>query len=203
MHRHSRPVHCLCPNKAQPFNAPLGKRECKGSRTVICCIQVLATHYLLWPLKKLFRASVNTPSMSFSITITAGTVVGTSCSTDWITIPCATNTMNPDAQTGSTTGSVVSCVDRICGMVFNSFTNAATTPTSVYSEQLLSFCSSSTASVLRPHNRSLRVKSFQVLIFYTNSFLTVSVIKETKQKDVIFGVWSLIYFSVTGPQGLR
>ena len=41
--------------------------------------------------------------------------------TDWITIPCATNSNNPTTQTG--TPSV--CVDRICGMVFNSATTSA------------------------------------------------------------------------------
>ena len=62
--------------------------------------------------------SVNAIAMSFSITGGGndGSVVGTNCATDWITIPCATNTNDPIVQTG--TPSV--CVDRICGMVFNS-----------------------------------------------------------------------------------
>jgi hypothetical protein len=54
--------------------------------------------------------------MSFSITggsPAAGSVVGTNCATDWITIPCATNSMDPTAQTGTPS----TCVDRICGMV--------------------------------------------------------------------------------------
>lgn len=72
--------------------------------------------------------------MSFSITggsPAAGSVVGTNCATDWITIPCATNSMDPTAQTGTPS----TCVDRICGMVFNSVTAAATTTsTSVYSK---------------------------------------------------------------------
>ena len=62
--------------------------------------------------------------MSFSITggsPAEGSKVGTTCSTDWITIPCATNSNNPTTQTG--TPSV--CVDRICGMVFNSATTSA------------------------------------------------------------------------------
>jgi len=51
-------------------------------------------------------------------------VVGeVSCVSDWVTIPCATNTMSPSAQSG--TPSV--CVDRICGMIFNSVTAASTT----------------------------------------------------------------------------
>ena len=59
--------------------------------------------------------------MSFSITGqgTEGSNVGVGtdgCLTDWISIPCATNSNNPSAQSG--TPSV--CVDRICGMVFNS-----------------------------------------------------------------------------------
>ena len=64
--------------------------------------------------------------MSFSITggtPTLGSVVGTNCVTDWITIPCATNTNDPNAQTGTPTV----CVDRICGMVFNSVTTQAGT----------------------------------------------------------------------------
>ena len=34
--------------------------------------------------------------------------VGTGCSTDWLTIPCATNTNDPFAQNGTP----VVCVDR-------------------------------------------------------------------------------------------
>ena len=67
--------------------------------------------------------SVNSTPMSFSITGqgTTTSTVGTDCNTDWITIPCATNSNDPVAQTG--TPSV--CVDRICGMVFNSVTGAS------------------------------------------------------------------------------
>lgn len=64
--------------------------------------------------------------MSFSITggnPTLGSVVGTSCNTDWITIPCATNSNDPTAQNGTPS----TCVDRICGMVFNSVTTNAGT----------------------------------------------------------------------------
>jgi len=56
---------------------------------------------------------------SFSISGTAGStgsLVGTQCTTDWLTIPCATNTNDPFAQNGTP----VVCVDRICGQVFNS-----------------------------------------------------------------------------------
>lgn len=62
--------------------------------------------------------------MAFSITggtPADGSKVGTACTTDWITIPCATNTNNPTIQDGSPGV----CVDRICGMVFNSVTSAA------------------------------------------------------------------------------
>ena len=57
--------------------------------------------------------------MSFSITGSDGSVgsQNTECTTDWITIPCATNSLRPDNQSG---GSPAVCVDRICGMVFNS-----------------------------------------------------------------------------------
>ena len=71
--------------------------------------------------------SANTPPQSFSITggsPTLGSVVGTSCSTDWITIPCATNTNDPTTQSGTP----VVCVDRICGQVFNSATTPNTSP---------------------------------------------------------------------------
>ena len=66
--------------------------------------------------------------MSFSVTGSgaagaAGSVVGDSCITDWITIPCATNTNSPTAQSGTPTV----CVDRICGMVFNSVTQPSGT----------------------------------------------------------------------------
>ena len=46
------------------------------------------------------------------------------CETDWLTIPCATNTNDPTAQDGTP----VVCVDRICGMVFNSATTQAGSP---------------------------------------------------------------------------
>ena len=57
--------------------------------------------------------------MAFSITGSDGSVgsQNTQCTTDWITIPCATNSLRPDNQSG---GSPAVCVDRICGMVFNS-----------------------------------------------------------------------------------
>merc|ERR1712117_21863 len=77
--------------------------------------------------------TVNTPSESFSVTGGSprlGSVVGTSCSTDWITIPCATNTNDPTTQSGTP----VVCVDRICGQVFNSATTPNTaSPVPVYS----------------------------------------------------------------------
>jgi len=71
--------------------------------------------------------TVNTPAMSFSITggtPADGSKVGTTCATDWITIPCATNTNDPFTQTGTP----AVCVDRICGMVFNSATTASGSP---------------------------------------------------------------------------
>ena len=46
------------------------------------------------------------------------------CSTDWINIPCATNTNDPTTQSGIP----VVCVDRICGQVFNSVTTPNTSP---------------------------------------------------------------------------
>ena len=72
---------------------------------------------------------MSTPdSMAFSIqgqntgmgTKSVGSIVGTDCSLDWISIPCATNTLSSTAQTGTP----ATCVDRICGMVFNSVTAA-------------------------------------------------------------------------------
>ena len=65
--------------------------------------------------------------MSFSITGSDGSVgsENTGCVTDWLTIPCATNTLRPDAQSG---GSPEVCVDRICGMVFNSVTTDFPSP---------------------------------------------------------------------------
>ena len=75
---------------------------------------------------------MSTPdSMAFSIqgqntgmgTKSVGSIVGTDCSLDWISIPCATNTLSSTAQTGTP----ATCVDRICGMVFNSVTAATGT----------------------------------------------------------------------------
>ena len=66
--------------------------------------------------------------MAFSITgmntggvPSAGTVTDSNCSTDWLSIPCATNTLSPTVQQPSGV-----CVDRICGMVFNSVTQTPT-----------------------------------------------------------------------------
>ena len=75
---------------------------------------------------KPFPLIVNNPAMSFSITggnPALGSVVGTTCTTDWITIPCATNSNSP-----TQTGTPAVCVDRICGMVFNSATTASGMP---------------------------------------------------------------------------
>ena len=86
--------------------------------------------------------SVNASPSSFSITggVSAdGSKIGSDdqndgCITDWLTIPCATNTLFPFAQSG--TPGV--CVDRICGMVFNSVVTAAGSPSvPVYSRLLL------------------------------------------------------------------
>ena len=49
-----------------------------------------------------------------------GSKVGFDCKTDWISIPCATNTLST-----SQNGTPNICVDRICGMVFNSVTTSA------------------------------------------------------------------------------
>ena len=45
--------------------------------------------------------------------------MGFDCETDWINIPCATNHNNPKNSTFQN-GDPNICVDRICGMVFNS-----------------------------------------------------------------------------------
>ncbi len=113
-------------------------------------------------------SAVNTPAMSFSITggsPAAGSVVGTNCATDWITIPCATNSMDPTAQTGTPS----TCVDRICGMVFNSVTAASTTsPTSVYSKSSLFLAFSIGVKGMRSFFR----KSF-FRMFLQNSLMNV------------------------------
>jgi len=111
---------------------------------------VLSMHWQWWVYKwvdeitvwKWFFLLANTPAMSFSVTggnPALGSVVGSvACTTDWISIPCATNTNDPNAQTGGNSweiwstvlliaiiGTPTTCVDRICGMVFNSVTTAA------------------------------------------------------------------------------
>jgi len=70
--------------------------------------------------------TINTTPQSFSISGTSntGSQVGTGCSTDWLTIPCATNTNDPFAQNGTP----VVCVDRICGQVFNSAQTSSGSP---------------------------------------------------------------------------
>lgn len=79
---------------------------------------------------------VNTISMAFSVSIGPGTNVGTVCSLDWITIPCATNTMDVTMQvtTAGMTAVANTCVDRICGMTFNSVTSTATIASTVNSK---------------------------------------------------------------------
>jgi len=54
--------------------------------------------------------TINAAPMSFSVSgsTNTGSQVGTGCSTDWLTIPCATNTNDPFAQNGTP----VVCVDR-------------------------------------------------------------------------------------------
>jgi len=75
--------------------------------------------------------SVSTPNaMGFSTTginnpsgtRNTGTNVGAACSTDWLAVPCATNTLSPTVQSDSSV-----CVDRICGMVWNSIAQAQST----------------------------------------------------------------------------
>ena len=77
----------------------------------------------------LTNISVTSPnSMAFSIkgvntagAIGTGTEVDGTCNTDWISIPCATNTLSPTLQNPSGV-----CVDRICGMLFNSVATTTT-----------------------------------------------------------------------------
>ena len=69
-------------------------------------------------------ASLTPKSFSISGGTGTGSLVGTQCTTDWLTIPCATNSNDPTAQNGTP----VVCVDRICGQVFNSVQTGATTP---------------------------------------------------------------------------
>lgn len=70
------------------------------------------------------------------------------CATDWLTIPCATNTHDPKAQNGTPTV----CVDRICGMVFNSATTAANSPNvPVYSKSNWHFLASYICSKIVAH----------------------------------------------------
>jgi len=76
--------------------------------------------------------TINPSPQSFSVSGSSntGSQVGTGCSTDWLTIPCATNTNDPFAQNGTP----VVCVDRLCGMVFNSAqTSAGSANVPVYS----------------------------------------------------------------------
>ena len=60
-----------------------------------------------------------------------GSKVGFDCKTDWISIPCATNTLST-----SQNGTPNICVDRICGMVFNSVTQTPTLASSPPAEQV-------------------------------------------------------------------
>ena len=69
-----------------------------------------------------FTLSGNTQGQT-AVSSSTGTLGGSSCSADWIIIPCATNV----GRTGLAT-----CVDRICGGTFN--TEISTTPATVISK---------------------------------------------------------------------
>ena len=129
------PADCSCPIPTTPF-VSAQRGTFAEYNTPHAQIQVIFFGHPITCSKayiKYIFSPVNTPAMSFSITggtPAEGSKVGTSCSTDWITIPCATNSNDPTTQTG--TPSV--CVDRICGMVFNS----AVTPSSSASKPVTS-----------------------------------------------------------------
>ena len=103
---------------------------------------------------------VNTPAMSFSITGGSpmeGTMVGTSCGTDWITIPCATNSNDPTAQIGTPN----TCVDRICGMVFNSIdSNAAGDASMPVNSEWKENCPTKTKTFQEKSKFSLSIPAF-------------------------------------------
>ena len=127
--------------------------------------------------------AVNTPAMSFSITggaIQQGSMVGTQCTTDWITIPCATNTNDPQMQTG--TPSV--CVDRICGMVFNSATTTQGSP----SVAVMSESESVSQSLHCPAVRSTRRNSRAMTIWQISLNHRVLVIVLTPSAANDFGL---------------
>ncbi|XP_037082262.1 uncharacterized protein LOC119102918 [Pollicipes pollicipes] len=75
-------------------------------------------------------ANGNTASFSLGGSTTAvNAVTGSSCSTDWLIIPCATDNVNTPLTTMSD-GNV--CVDRLCGDVFNTV-SGSTTSAAAYS----------------------------------------------------------------------
>ena len=104
--------------------------------------------------------------MSFSITGqgTETSQVGVTCSTDWITIPCATNSNDPVAQTGTP----AVCVDRICGMVFNSVQGASAPSVPVTSNSILEFFPNT--------SYFLDLQNFSTLPSYISFFKIVSII---------------------------
>ena len=79
-----------------------------------------------------FSFPANTSPMSFSISgnvlsgaSVTGTDVSSACGNDWINIPCATNSFRQNQQMyGPESTGPDTCVDRICGMIFNSVTQA-------------------------------------------------------------------------------
>lgn len=82
--------------------------------------------------------SVNNPGHGFTLTgaytsttSAVASFTDSACTTDYLLVPCGTNTRG---QSVNSDGSV--CAMRMCGSVFNSI-NAQVTPAPVYSE---SFC---------------------------------------------------------------
>ena len=70
-------------------------------------------------------------SASIATALTDGDAPG--CTTDWISIPCASDRMNSAYLSTSTTANLTGCVNKLCGVYFNALGSSASTHAPVYS----------------------------------------------------------------------
>ncbi len=66
---------------------------------------------------------------SAGVAAVATALTDTSCNTDWLLIPCATDQMNSAVLSTSTTTTFVGCVAKICGTIFSATSTDAAAAT--------------------------------------------------------------------------
>ena len=107
--------------------------------------------------------TVTIPFQLSGTSATAAAVSETSCLTDWIQIPCATDQQSSSALQSPTTATA--CVNKICGNVFT--TGTGTSPTPVYSKCLIYKPSSGWSWTAFPSLRSCSFDMLNLKPFYS------------------------------------